>query len=388
MRIRTPLALAAIAILGTAPAQANCFWEVSTRVMGLQPANALLPARSWPLANLETRVQARTPGGFWNTPNWPVTQTDAQGYATIRSTHAFPDPSCQSNREFRVQVRNFDTGMQWRTVHQESETGPSGYHGILTPAPTHRVSVGDLVLGEDYSEDGVIHVEGMSPPPFDFTDGGNDTAPPADGNSDDETGGTDNGEEAGNEAGGIADHDLEAAADPCHMYRLPIDYDIEFRFGQMPLEPGPVSPDRALRTELRGSGDVLFLNRLRNHIRVENAGGRDFGAVYHCPVEVHVRLNEGPGRRGTGEDAWSPPYVERVPDLPANTEVALDRNANLLGAGDDPVGEWEQDYEYVLIEVTLDATRRITETAEGDNRIVHCYHAPSNSFAPLAQCEG
>lgn len=384
MRIWTILAMAAVTVLGTAPAEANCFWEVSTRLIGFRPANALLPARSWPLANLETRVQARTPGGFWNTPNWPVTRTDAQGYATIRSTHAFPDPLCQSGREFRVQIRSFDTGMQWRTVHQENETGPGGYQGILTPAPTHQVSVGNLILGEDYSEDGVIHVEGMSEPPLDFTDGGNDTAPPA--GSDDEPDGSDNEGDTDNGGGGIGDHQIQAAEDPCHVYRLPIDYDIEFRFGQMPLEPGPVSPDRALRTETRpnGGGDMT-LNRIRNHIRVENAGGRDFQALYHCPVEVHVRLNEGPGQRGG--DGWSPPYVERIPDLPAHTEAPLYEDANLLGAGDDLEGEWDEDYEYLLIEVTLDATNRIAETAEGDNRIVHCYHAPTNAFVAMAQCE-
>ncbi|MFT7533880.1 MAG: hypothetical protein ACI9FD_004923, partial [Gammaproteobacteria bacterium] len=67
------------ALASSAPLQANCFWEVSSRLIGFRPANAISAARTWPLVNLETRLQTRTPGGWWSTVNWPIARTNSNG---------------------------------------------------------------------------------------------------------------------------------------------------------------------------------------------------------------------------------------------------------------------------------------------------------------------
>ncbi|WP_323762255.1 hypothetical protein [Maricaulis sp.] len=380
MRILVFVASMMTALAMTAPADANCRWQVSTRLVGHQPAVGNFAASSWPLGALATRVQARTPGGLWNSINWPETASDANGFVQITSAVAFADPDCQTAREFRVQVRSFHTGMSWRTVHQQSTPGHSDHLGLFIPAPVHPVTIGNLVLNGEFRGGGVIFIENIGEPPTTWTSVGDDGTGQADDGGDEDPHTDDDDEHPGQPV-------ATAQEDPCHVYRLPIDLDIEFRFGQMPANPGPLSPDMALRVETRtNGGGAMTLNRLANHIRVENAGSRDFHALHRCPVEVHLSLNEGPGQRSG--DGWSAPYVVRVPDLAANAVEPLDINANLLGAGDDLEGEWGQDYEYVLIAVTLDATNRIRETAEGDNRIVHCYHAPTNSFAAMSQCEG
>jgi|GEM_PF-2751146 len=381
MRILVLVASLMTALAMAAPADANCRWQVSTRLVGHQPAVGNFAARSWPLGALATRVQARTPGGLWNSINWPETASDANGFVEITSAIAFADPDCQTAREFRVQVRSFHTGMNWRTVHQQSTSGHADHIGLFNPAPVHTVTIGNLVLDGEFRGGGVIFIENIGEPPVTWTSAGD---------TDDAEQPNDDGANGDQEHGDDEHPGLPVATiqdDPCHVYRLPIDLDIEFRFGQMPAAPGPLSPDMALRVETRANGaGAMTLNRLTNHIRVENAGSRDFHALHRCPVEVHLSLNEGPGQRSG--DGWSTPYVVRVPDLAANAVEPIDINANLLGAGDDLEGEWGQDYEYVLIAVTLDATNRIRETAEGDNRIVHCYHAPSNSFAAMSQCQG
>ncbi|RKR00318.1 hypothetical protein [Maricaulis maris] len=384
MRILVLLASLVATLAVAASAEANCRWQVATRLVGSQPGVGNIAGQTWPLDGIQTRVQARTPGGFWNTANWPATTADSDGFVRITSAIAFADPDCQTAREFRVQVRSYDTGMSWRTVHQQSRSGHSDHVGLFNPAPVHAVTLGNLVLSGEFRGDGVIFIENIGDPPLfwsndDADENGGPVAQPADpglthGDADDD--GT---------APDITGATLEA--DPCHVYRLPIDLDIEFRFGQMPATPGPLSSDMAMRIETRtnGGGDMTR-NRLTHHIRVENAGSRDFNAIHHCPVEVHVRVNEGPDARGG--DGWSPPWTARIPDLAANAIAEIAVDTNLLGAGDDFAGEWGQDYEFVRVEVVLDATNRIAESAEGDNRIAHCYHAPTNTFAAMSQCEG
>ncbi|WP_203291934.1 hypothetical protein [Maricaulis parjimensis] len=374
--------VAMLALSGTA--QANCRWQADMRLVGVHPGFGSISDHAWPLANLQTRVRVRTPGGWWNTANWPATSTDANGFASITSAVAFADPDCQTRREFEVQVRNFDTNMQWRTVYSESKQGPTGMTGLMSPAPVHTIELGNLVLDGEFRGSGVIFVEGIGDPPVVWSsggEGGDDTGPQI---NDAPVPDQDDDEDASSGPPDLTGASLQE--DPCHIYRLPIGQDVEFRFGQLTAQPGPVSPDQALRVENRLAGGHVTLNRLAMHFGVENAGQDDFHAVYHCPVEVHVRLNEGPGERGG--DGWSNPWVAPIHDIAVNQVRPMAINVNLLGAGDDLVGEWGQDYEYVLIEITLDATNRIAETAEGDNTILHCFHAPSQSFAAMAQCEG
>jgi hypothetical protein len=365
------LAVASAWLLAAPAAEANCRWRVSASIEGVLPGVPPLPGRVWPVQNMEVRVQARTQGGLWNTANWPATTTDSNGQFSVTTAVVFPDPVCQQNRQFRVQIRGFDTGYNWRTVHTGSAPGPNEMSGILTPAPTHAVTIGNIICDDETCRGGIIRVTGLTEPPVDLQPGSHDDNDDADDGHDDEPRGNPRFEEA-----------------PCGLRQAPFVEGVEFRFGQMPSNPGPLSPDQALRIETRprGNGDMT-LNRVIQHIRVENAGSRDYRHNRHCPAEVHFRLNEGPGRRGDGENAWSAPYTADIPDIAANASEPVNVDSNLWGAGDDLVGEWDEDWEYALVDVTLDATFAVMESAEGDNRIVHCYHAPSNSFAAMSACE-
>ena len=370
------------ASLAAPAAHANCRWQVHGRMEGIEHGVSPFPDRVWPAGNMEVRVQARTNGGWWNQPNWPATRTDAQGLWSVTSAIGFLDPDCQNTRDFRVQVRGYFTGNNWRTVHQQSVAGPQNMQGLFNPAPTHTNLIGLLICQDDGPcENGVIRVEGLTPPPVELVPGDDEN-----GHDDDHT----------PPAGDIADRDITIEEAPCGLRGPLAAGGVEFRFGQMPVEPGPVSADRALRTETRAraNGDMT-LNRIRNHIQVENAGNRDFRPDPHCRAIVWFRLNEGPGRRGSGDQAWSPPYPANIPAITANTAVPVARDGNLLGAGDVLEGEWSSQwsrgddgaYRYVLIEVTLDATNAVYEQAEGDNRIVHCYSAPENRFVDMTMCQ-
>ncbi len=375
----------------TSAAEANCRWEVHGRMEGVLNGVGNLPGQVWPAAGLGVRVQARTPGGWWNQPNWPATTTDAQGRWSVTSTGAFADPDCQNDREFRVQYRGYSTSNQWRTIHQQSVSGPSGMTGIMIPAPVHSNPVGLLILRDDGgSENGVIRIEGLTPPPVQWDRRGDD--------GDEDEPGKPETDDQPPPRGRLPDGDITIEEAPCGQLSQVLSGRVEFRFGQMPPAPGPLSYDQALRTENRtNAAGTLTLNRLRNHILVENAGSRDYRAREDCPAIVEFRINEGPGRRGSGEDAWSNPAAIEIPDIAVNATAPLDRNANLLGAGDIFIGEWAQQwdgganhenfYEYVLIEVTLDATNNVYESAETDNIITHCYHAPERQFVDIGLCQ-
>lgn len=375
----------------TSAAQANCHWEVHGRMEGVLNGVGNLPGQVWPAAGLGVRVQARTPGGWWNQPNWPATTTNAQGRWSVTSTGAFADPDCQNNREFRVQYRGYSTSNQWRTIHQQSVSGPSGMTGIMIPAPTHSNALGLLILRDDGgSENGVIRISGLTPPPVEWA------------RPDEDEDDTDAGDEVIDEAPGrrgrLGDREMTAEEAPCGMLSRALSGRVEFRFGQMPATPGPLSFDQALRTATRANGaGTMTLNRLRNHILVENAGSRDYRAREDCPAIVEFRVNEGPGRRGTGEDAWSNPAAVEIPDIASNATAPLDRTHNLLGSGDIFPGAWaeqwldgakdENFYEYALIEVTLDTTNAVYEAAETDNVISHCYHVTAQQFVDLSLCQ-
>tara|TARA_R110002072_G_scaffold101852_8_gene224359 strand:+ start:1026 stop:2213 length:1188 start_codon:yes stop_codon:yes gene_type:complete len=393
MRYGALVLILVLATSFTSAAEANCRWEVHGRLEGVLHGVGPLQGQRWPAANLDVRVQARTPGGLWNQPNWPATRSDAQGRWSVTSIPAFADPDCQGNREFRVQFRSYTTANQWRTIHQQSVSGPAGMTGIMTPAPVHSNPIGMLILFDDGgSENGVIQIEGLEPPPVVLGDV-NDEPPLGD-------------PEAGvveetNPAPGTGDSDdpeVTIAQAPCGILTQALSGRVEFRFGQMPATPGPLSFDHALRTEARINGaGTPTLNRLRNHILVENAGSRDYHARDDCPATVEIRLNEGPGRRGSGEDAWSIPAIIEIPDLAIKATAPLDHIANLLGAGDVFVGEWAEQwnggsdndgfYEYALIEVKLDASNAVFEAAETDNVITHCYHAPAQEFVDISLCQ-
>jgi hypothetical protein len=391
MRIISAIIILIITLFFVSTAHANCHWEVSARIEGYQPAVGPFAAQSWPAQNMEVRVQARwSSGGWWNQPNWPATRTDSSGEFSVRSVGAFADPDCQTDRDFRVQIRTYTTGNQWRTVHQQQVSGPNGMQGLFIPPPVHSRRIGDLILSGDSSENGVIRVEGLTPPPVELVPGRReedepdltphaeeDPTPPAEPDHQDDT--------------------PQAAENPCAMQRSPFATGVELRFGQLTTSQPALSADQALRTELRTNSQGVTLNRLRHHILVENAGSRNFVHDPRCPALVRFRFNEGPGNRGDGVDAWSAPVFADIPSIASNATVPVDRQSNLLGAGDVMQGQWnsqwpdgsEDDdyYQYVLIEVVLDPTNVVQETAEGDNDITHCYDAPQNAFVAMSNCQ-
>lgn len=385
MRILFAAIILLLTLILTGGAHANCYWEFSGRLEGYRPPNALSSARTWPLENVEMRVQARwSSGGFWNGPNWPTTRTGTNGAWSVRSAIAFADPDCQQDRDVRVQIRGFYTGNNWRTVHQQTISGPNGMTGLLNPIPTHTALVGNLILGPgNESENGVIHVENFGEPPVEWSTPGDDDGDNREPTFEDDTDPT-SGDSHPNTPGGGSTP--VATEDPCAIRRSPFATGVEFRFGQMPASPGPVSPDSALRVEQRpnGAGDTT-LNRLTAHILVENAGSRDYNDTYRCPSWAEVRVKENPVQRDG--DGWSNPWRQRIPDVAANTTEPMAINFNMLGAGDVFVGEWEAEFEHVLVEVKLDANNMVQENAEGDNVTLHCYHIPQNAFVGMSACQ-
>ena len=389
MRILFTVFIFFSSLVFTSAAQANCFWEVAGRIEGFRPAVGAFQSRSWPAANLEVRVQARWAGNFpWNQTNWPATRTDSAGEFAICSVGAFADGDCQRDRDFRVEVKSFETGYVWRRVHQQFVGGPSGFQGLFIPAPVHTRRIGDLILHDDgRSENGVIRVEGLYEPDVDLQpvrdeEEEQDLTPHAE---EDPTIQPD---------GEGEDRTPQAVEDPCAMRHSSFATGVELRFGQMTSTLPAMSPDSALRVERRSNTNGVTLNRLRNHIIVENAGSRDFHHDPRCPALVQLRFNEGPGRRNNG---WSNPSTVELPSVAVNASVIVERNSNLLGAGDVLVGEWAQQwsdgasddsfYEYVLIEAVLDPTNVVQEAAEGDNQVTHCYHAPQNAFVAMSNCQ-
>jgi hypothetical protein len=386
MRIAFALLILAITLLFTSTAQANCFWEINARLEGFQPAVGPFESQRWPAANMEVRVQARwSSGGWWNGPNWPATRSNSAGEFSVRTTGAFPDPDCQTDRDFRVQVRAFHTGNQWTTVHQQSVSGPNGMQGIFIPAPVHSTRIGDVICDDDGCELGIIRVMGLTPPAGDWGPANpEENDPPAD----------DTIAEEPTHWGG---RNPQAAENPCAHLRSPFANGVEFRFGQLPASTPPaVSADQALRTELRSNSQGVTLNRIRNHVLIENAGSRDYNPDPRCRSRISIRVNEGPGRRGEGDAGWSNPTLIDMPAIAINATAPAAANFNLLGAGDVLQGNWdtqwndgEKDdgyFEFALIEVVLDSTNVIQEAAEGDNMITHCYHAPQNAFVAMSNC--
>jgi hypothetical protein len=392
MRIISAIIILIITLFFVSTAHANCYWEVSARIEGYQPAVGPFPSQTWPAQNMEVRVQARwSNGGLWNQPNWPSTRTDSAGEFSIRSVGAFADPDCQTDRDFRVQIRAYSTGNQWRTVHQQYVGGPNGMQGIFIPAPVHSRRIGDLMLYDDgSSENGVIRVEGLTPPPVELVPGRQD---------EEEQDLTPHAEDAGSTSPGEQDHGddtPQAAENPCALRRSPFATGVELRFGQLSTSQPALSADQALRTELRSNSQGVTLNRLRHHILVENAGSRNYVHDPRCPALVRFRFNEGPGNRGDGADAWSSPAFTDIPSVASNATAPVDQQSNLLGAGDVMQGEWDSQwsdgsenddyYRYVLIEAVLDSSNVVQESAEGDNEITHCYDALQNAFVAMTNC--
>lgn len=214
------------------------------------------------------------------------------------------------------------------------------------------------------------------------TGGQDDVAdPPAAGGADDP------GEDADPELSGLPNRDMEAQFDPCARLRLLQPGDVEFRFAQLGEILGAASPDSHIDLTLRPIANP-YLRRFNIAFGVENAGSVNFSASRQCPVIVRMRSFEGADGQSGGRTGWSPPREVEIGDIAVNAVDSLSFEGSFFGTGNQPIGGWNQNWEYTLVELTVDVPNRVSELAEGDNRIVHCYHAPGQSFVPLSLCGG
>ncbi|MCP2680427.1 hypothetical protein NHF45_12895 [Maricaulaceae bacterium NA33B04] len=214
------------------------------------------------------------------------------------------------------------------------------------------------------------------------TGGQDDVAdPPAAGGADDP------GEDADPEPSGLPNRDMEAQFDPCARLRLLQPGDVEFRFAQLGEILGAASPDSHIDLTLRPIANP-YLRRFNIAFGVENAGSVNFSASRQCPVIVRMRSFEGADGQSGGRTGWSPPREVEIGDIAVNAVDSLSFEGSFFGTGNQPIGGWNQNWEYTLVELTVDVPNRVSELAEGDNRIVHCYHAPGQSFVPLSLCGG
>lgn len=61
----------------------------------------------------------------------------------------------------------------------------------------------------------------------------------------------------------------------------------------------------------------------------------------------------------------------------------------MRGTGSDAPNNWNENYEYVLLDFTLDPGNTILEADETNNDIgSYCHHAPTGSFASPQACAG
>jgi hypothetical protein len=360
-----------VLVMGMSNAWADCQWDVSGTLEGEQAGLPGNPPAIWAIFGREVRLQVRWANmacpqvGFnpvecsWNTVGWSTDISNSQGDFTVQSV-AFPDPVCQKDRDFRIEVRGYPI-TSWTVAAQvDSITGPNGFQGPQIPMAMHRVRLGTVRTDVYEAPSEVIWDEDRQPllePADNF--------PP--------------------NPGGDNPRNPQIEETPCGLETRSLGMSTEFRFGTMNASGNNVSFDRALMIETRANeAGRMTLNRITAHILVENAGQRGFSYSSHCPAKVTLRTNEGPGERSG--DPWSA-YEGDIPNVPATTEVPYERNGNLLGAGDDFADEpWDHDWEYALIEVVLDSGHDVMETAEGDNVVQHCYHAPSNSFSNMSNC--
>ena len=348
-----------VLVMGISNAWADCQWDVSGTLEGEQAGLPGNPPTIWAISGREVRLQVRWANmacpqvGFnsveecaWNTVGWSTDISNSQGDFTVQSV-AFLDPVCQKDRDFRIEVRGYPI-TSWTVAAQvDSISGPNGFQGPQIPMAMHRVRLGTVRTTDVYEAPSEVIWD------------------------------------TGDDKDGDRHPQIEEA--PCGLETRSLGISTEFRFGTMNASGNNVSFDRALMIETRANGaGRITLNRITAHILVENAGQRGFSYSNHCPAKVTLRTNEGPGERSG--DPWSA-YEGNMPNVPANTEVPYERNGNLLGTGDDFADEpWDHDWEYALIEVVLDSGHDVMETAEGDNVVQHCYHAPSNSFVNMSNC--
>jgi hypothetical protein len=190
----------------------------------------------------------------------------------------------------------------------------------------------------------------------------------------------------------LAQEPILQVRNPCHAPRLPGLQMPDFVFGQHVAAGTPsVSPDGLVRILMRGIPTNPLARRLNITVTVFNQGGRDYRATERCTAKVRVTINEGPDHYvNSSLGATHFEEEDAPPLLQPNTGGRLVTFVPALrGTGPDAPGNWNEDYEYVLLDFALDPGNTILESSETNNAIgPYCYHAPTGVFASLKACSG
>jgi len=348
-------------------ASANCRWEVSGRLReqitqgpNQQPSffdvttGVRVKAR-WSNPALCPQIGFTTTPCPWNTANWTASASDTQGNFTIASA-AFPDPVCQHDREFQIEVRGcpFTTGWtaQGTVV---AAAGPSGMTGLSNPAPTHSANLGTVVT------------TCFPDPPVELVPAEPDE--PADEPPQPQT-------------------PTAVDAGPCAALRnLPQQPDFGYGPMMVPVGATNVSPDGRIRITLRQENGQPRSRRLRVVMNVANTGTRDHTPGDACPVTIAVQMNEGPDEYENSSQGATHEAQDDIDTIPRGGNRVHQVDASLRGTGPDAPGNWNQSYERVRIEVQLDSTNAVNEANEGNNRAgPYCYDATGNRFLDMGAC--
>jgi len=236
---------------------------------------------------------------------------------------------------------------------------------------------GDVAEDEGETLPDVTIVANTDPFPTDPSDpSGNDD--PADAEENDEN---------DNSGFGFPDAQFEEAG--CQAFNTSgLVEQADFAFGPHPGEGhAHKSPDGLIRIQQRQTGGNPMARRLSVTFEVQNHGERHQRRVGDCPVEILLRLNEGPDMYGDSMDAWHS-YDDPIPTINANWQRFVTMSATTRGTGNDTNSSWNEGYEYVRIQVVLDHTNGVNEANEGDNIAgEYCYHATTNRFVDMGTCD-
>ena len=190
----------------------------------------------------------------------------------------------------------------------------------------------------------------------------------------------------------LAQEPILQARNPCHSPRLPGLQMPDFVFGQhASAGTPPVCLDGLVRILRRGIPTNPLAHRLNITVMVFNQGGRDYRATERCTAKVRVTINEGPDHYASSslgathfEEEDAPPLLQ--PNVGGRLVTFVPA---LRGTGPDAPGNWNEDYEYVLLDFAPDPGNTILESSETNNAIgPYCYHAPTGAFASLKACSG
>jgi len=429
-------------------AYANCVWHVTGRIVRSEPVPTNDGMLMGPGYSVDVMTMARwsegalCPGGDcpYNTANWLPNTTNGDGEFVIVSA-PLPGPTCHAARDFVLMIQGEKANIaSWQTVDNRNGIEGPGFP-LPTPIYVHEVNLGDIKVddlpppeGLMASNDGGIDVgnaemaplplpgEGspsglptgtFAPAPLPGADDGEDlteglptgtfapTPLPGAGGGEDLTEGlptgtfepmplpgNDDEEDEEDTVGNIPDGTLQPHFNPCPDFGALGIEQADFAFNQHPgAGDADQSLDGLIQIQQRHSGGTPMARRLSVTFEMANNGAEFSERSGDCPVEIQLRLNEGPNRNGSDVDGWHS-VEEDMPNLQANWFRFITLSASLNGTGNDTSAEWDENYEYVLVQVILDHTNGVSEANEDDNVAgEYCYHAPGNTFVDMSVCD-